>query len=455
LWEGDWRELEVQEVEIGVKGLDNPLRRKIYSSHHGPILFPWLAMRWTGFELSDELYAILLLNRSQDWESFHHAISHFKVPPTNAVYGDIDGNIGYLLAGAIPLRSEGGWRPLPGWENEYEWLGFLPFEETPQLLNPENHYIISANQPPPPGTQFPNPIRITHVFGLPDRALRIEEKLLEKEKYSLEDFRELQTDLLSPSARKWREKILNAFAQRSSLKGRGDVLRGLKMIEEWTGELGEESPAAVLYEVFLENLLENIFLQRMGEDVYSKFQDVWFLSHHALDRVMEDEGWFDEGEREKKVQASFIEAVEFLSRTLGTDSEEWQWGRLHTVSFNHPLGRVFPLNRLFNLGPYPYGGDGRTLLRAQFPHTRIGQDSYGTRAGDTYRYLIDLSGKGDPADRPYSLSVLPPGQSGLWGSKHYGDQVELWLDGEVHENLMDGFEVESRLQLLPVVKEDL
>ena len=455
LWEGNWKEMEVLEVEIRVKGEEEPLRRRIRLSHHGPILFevrakgcsPQLAMRWTGFETTDELLAILLLNRASDWEGFKEAMSHFKVPPSNVIYGDAEGNIGYLLAGLIPLREEGGWRPLSGWENRYEWNGFIPYEELPRRFNPGDHFIVTANQPVP----IENPSLVSHLFGLPDRAMRIEERLLEKEKLSLKEFQEIQTDPFSSLAKRWMEEILKSLGRGLEKGGNEKMERAYQLLAEWNFRIEKESSGAALFEVFMETLLKKVFLDPLGEDLFQEFSNFWLLSTTALDQVLSqdsgvgtsDSDWFGGMTREEVFDETWVETMAFLTETLGEEPSDWQWGRLHTVHFVHPLGRVFPFNHLFNLGPYPYSGDGRTLLRAQSPHARIGQGNFKTLAGDSYRYFIDLS------QPEKSYSVLPPGQSGLWGTRHYGDQMELWLEGEVHPNSMEGFEVESSLFLIP------
>ena len=224
-----------------------------------------------------------------------------------------------------------------------------------------------------------------------------------------------------------------------SLEFEGDET-AYTLLTKWDFKIEKESPGATLFEVFMETLLKKVFRDVLGENLYRDFSDYWLLSTTALDQVLNQNGpgWLNGRTREEVFDETLKETLDFLRKTLGEDPSDWKWGRLHTVSFEHPLGRKSPFDRLFNVGPFPYSGDGRTLLRSQYPHS-----DYKTRSGDSYRFLCDLS------QPELSYSVLPPGQSGLWGTKHYHDQMDLWLKGEVHPNRMKDFEVEARLQLIP------
>ena len=99
-----------------------------------------------------------------------------------------------------------------------------------------------------------------------------------------------------------------------------------------------------------------------------------FVEHSRiiLLRLMEDPDspWFDSISTPKKetlthvLEKSLEETGTFLREKLGPDPKGWRWGRLHTVQFNHPLGQVKPLDRLFNLGPYEGGGNFETVWQS-------------------------------------------------------------------------------------------
>ncbi len=93
------------------------------------------------------------------------------MPAQNLLYADVDGNIGYQMPGDIPIRANGdGTLPVPGWTDEYEWTGYIPFEELPYTFNPAEGYIVTANNQVPPCDY---PYLITHDWDYGFRAQRI------------------------------------------------------------------------------------------------------------------------------------------------------------------------------------------------------------------------------------------------------------------------------------------
>ena len=95
--------------------------------------------------ISSKLY--LALTAAQNWDEYRQAARYFAVPSQNMVYADIDGNIAYQTPGNIPIRLSGhnGDYPVPGWTDEYEWQGYIPFDQLPNAYNPPEGYIVSAN----------------------------------------------------------------------------------------------------------------------------------------------------------------------------------------------------------------------------------------------------------------------------------------------------------------------
>ena len=148
-----WREGEIVRESIVVKGKTDPWTEEILVTHHGPIVGPPLgfedpplALSSTIYQTTNSLEGILALNDAGTWEEFRAALSKLEAPTLNFVYADEDGNIGYQLAGTVPIRGRGdGLLPAPGWDPQYDWKGFIPFEKLPTCLNPATGYVVSAN----------------------------------------------------------------------------------------------------------------------------------------------------------------------------------------------------------------------------------------------------------------------------------------------------------------------
>ena len=133
-------------------------------------------MRWNAHDPSDELTALLGVDRAGDWTEFRAALAGFQAPEQNWIYADVDGNIGYQMTGAVPVRRSGnGLLPTPGWTDEGEWERYLDFEELPWTLNPPEGFIVTANNRVI-GPEYP--YFITANWEFPYRAERIRELIL-------------------------------------------------------------------------------------------------------------------------------------------------------------------------------------------------------------------------------------------------------------------------------------
>ncbi|HHJ06877.1 MAG TPA: penicillin acylase family protein, partial [Anaerolineae bacterium] len=152
--DGKWVDMDIVEEPIYVKGQDDPILWAARSTRHGPLIsdvsgsapMP-LAMRWPSLDPNDTTVdSFLNLNYAADWQEFTKALSLYVAPSQNFVYADKEGNIGYYAPGHIPIRSKGqGLAPVPGWNDEYQWKGWIPFEDLPHAYNPEKGYIATAN----------------------------------------------------------------------------------------------------------------------------------------------------------------------------------------------------------------------------------------------------------------------------------------------------------------------
>ena len=129
----------------------------------------------------------------------------------------------------------------------------------------------------------------------------------------------------------------------------------------------------------------------------------------------------------------------------GKDSEDWQWGKAHTIEHGHLLGEKKPLDRIFNVGPFPIMGGNEVLNNLGFQLNPEGQ--YNVSFGPAMRILLDF------ADVENSISVNPTGQSGHLLSRHYDDQAALFNSGKYRKQMMNKKEIETTcknvLRLVP------
>jgi penicillin amidase len=223
-YNGKWMDMEVRYEEIRIKGEKYPHVFPVRITQHGPIIsdqetvvrfdgfsikplqpFPEnldltaLSLRCTALEQNKTFKALTSLNSARNFNQFRGALRYWSVPSQNFVYADVNGNIGYQLPGLIPIRKHtDGSVPSPGWVDDYEWQGYIPFDELPMAYNPSSGYIVTANNPPV-GAEYPYSIGTGFVYGY--RARRIVDMIeADRDGISIEDIKAMQGDTLNLSA---------------------------------------------------------------------------------------------------------------------------------------------------------------------------------------------------------------------------------------------------------------
>ncbi len=427
-FKGKFEDFQIVKETIKVKGgADVEIEVKI--SRHGPIMTPVLdgvkeplAIQWTALkERSHILGAIVKLNRARDFKEFREALKLFDVPSQNFVYVDVDGNIGYQTPGNIPIRAKGnGSVPVDGSQGEYEWTGYIPFEELPTSYNPASHYIATANHAVVP-TAYK--YFITSDWAMPFRAIRINDALRAKSKITADDFKVIQGDSTALPLQRVQKYVGGlTFEKEKSLP-----TRALELVKSWDGVLSMESAGASIMQATYQRLVRNTFANKMDAEMFKTYQGLGTTHRYALYLLLEkpDSDWWDDPttpQKEKRddvLKQSFEQGVDDLGKQFGDAPGDWKWGRLHTATYAHPVGSVQPLNLLFNVGPIAVSGDGSTPNATGFSDTR---GNFAMNHHPSMRLIADAS------NWDKSLVVLPVGQSGQPLNKHYSDMAQTWAN---------------------------
>jgi penicillin amidase len=441
---GTWVPMTKKE-ELIVTSKGDTIRRTNRFTHRGPVISSFrgvegktISMRWLGNEKSNELRSVYQLNRARNWDDFREALHTFVSVNQNAVYADVDGNIGLQSTIGIPIRKEPGIRVFPGDTDEFDWKGLVPFEELPVTFNPPSGFVASANN----RTAGPDyPYYISAWFDLPYRKDRIDELLMAKDKLSTEDFKTIQADHKSKMA----EKFVPFFIKYCSTKELTDqkYLEALELLSKWDFEYSRESQAASVFEAWYWKVLNNLAADEMG-DLFENFQSEKTLVKNFMENILANptSGWCDNistpnimEELYNIVTASFMEAFDYLDETMGGAPTDWQWGKLHTFTIQHPMAQVKLIDKLFGLsrGPYPVPGSYHTVGPYSFPLF----EPSGVNHGSSHRHIFDME------DQDRSSTVIPTGTSGVPGSRHFCDQTELYVNNKYHSDYMSREKVEK------------
>ncbi len=465
---GKWHDAVVIDEKISVKKC-HPVVEEVLVTTHGPVInaltaeIPdneYLSLRWVGAEEDTTSRAMHNMLRAGNCNEFREALAHWVMPNLNIHYADTEGNIAYTLAGKVPTRRKGnGNLPVPGWVDDYEWEGYIPFNELPHSFNPKCGYIVSANNRVA-GKDYPFTPGYEYCAG--DRAARIEEYLKEKKSFSVTDMMKLHHDLQSHTALTITKLITAPFNQDSEKDTHGEPGKALNLLRNWDGVLESTSPAAALYETLIRTLISSVLSKELGNlterymgkgptPVLGEYSIFCWHSLEWLRKELDSREslWFGSAkgdDRKQIILKSLTEAIHVLKKKLGKYMENWKWGMLHSLTFGHPLGNVKALAGFFNRGPFPIGGDGTTVWASYSNMHNLRSD---TVIGPPYRFIADLSNLGEAS------SILVPGQSGNPASPHYDDQIDGWFSSEYHTLFYSEEDVKNgcaqTLELLPIV----
>jgi penicillin G amidase len=473
---GKWEEAQVIREEIIIRG-STPVIEEVRVTRHGPIITHFtpptssptgannagsngsapgapaaqrelpLALRWVGLEKHDILSAVQKMNRATNWEEFRDGLRDWDNPPQNVVFADTRGNIGYVMAGAIPIRQQGqALLPSPGWSGAYEWTGYIPFEELPQTTNPVQHFIATANNRV---VDDAYPYYITNEWLNGYRAQRIRDLLTSKGRLSPSDMADIQADQYALPAVEIVPHMLELQPTTPAEQAALDILR------TWNYVLSPDSAGAAIYSAFLWRLERIVFSAMLGDEetllhnylgvgatILALQNGYASRSKPLLIRLLNerDEGWFADsvianGPKtwDAALYSAFHAAIADLRDRLGHNVSKWRYGATHTMTYNHPLGMLKPLDRIFNRGPYPIGGDIDTVNMGA---SLINQPEMVITV-PSYRQIVDL------ADLKASLSMHHPGQSGHPASKHYDDFIKPWRNVRYHPMLFERAMIEQ------------
>jgi penicillin amidase len=463
LRDGDWADITSREEVIRIAGGADQ-RITVRSTVHGPVLSDVVegvsdagsrapteqqgdetesyavSLAWTGLVPSRTADAILDLNLARNFEEFREAARSFAVPAQNLVYADREGHIGYQTPGQVPVRRPalartppGSW-PAPGWDSAYDWQGYVEFTDLPWALDPDDGVVVTANQPV---TRSASPF-LTGDWDRGWRSARISERLAQLDTVSPADMAAIQMDTYDPFAAVLVPALLAVPLEATESDPEAAELleftRGARdLLREWdfttpTGDK-EAGAAAAYYNAVWRNLTELLFDDELPVGLKA---DGGGRYRQAVEQLLADprSAWWDnkltpnitEGKDEVLRQALVGARLE-LTRELGKDPDQWQWGKLHRLTLEHPVlgGEEVPgpVRWLVNEGPFDMPG-GSAIVNA---NSWNASEGYEVTAAPAMRMVVDL------ADLDASTWVNQTGVSGHPMAEHYGDQLDDWVAG--------------------------
>ncbi len=427
----------VIEETIRVKGAE-PEKLQVRVTRHGPVISDVfkpaldaaprgyaLSFQWTVLRDDDlSLQALARLARARGWEDLVAAARDIHSPQQNIVYADVDGNIGFIAPGRIPVRTKDndlmGHAPAPGWEARYDWTGFLAPEDLPRRYNPPEGVIVTANHK----VVAPDyPHFITSEWQPPYRADRIAQLLAATPKHTVQSFARIQADAASPAMKEMLPLLL-AVPPGSERSRAAQAL-----LSKWDAVMAVDRAEPLIAAAWWRELTRLVYADELGE----AFQSNWLMRPQFMTAVLADRDgqsrWCDNVRTPAVetcaplVAAALDAALADLAKRFGDDMGAWRWGKAHVARHEHrPFGRHPQLSKLFDIvAPSP--GDAFTV--------NVGRHNLNEETNPfANRHAASLRAIYDFADLENSLYIHSGGQSGNVLSPHYASFTEAWSKGE-------------------------
>jgi penicillin amidase len=419
---------ETREETIHVKGAAD-VQLTIRATRHGPLLSDVnadladfagpekaVALAFTGLGDRDTTAeAIMRLNSAHNWSEFLDALRFYQTPTQNFVFADVRGDIGFLNPGLVPTRKSGaGVAPVDGASADFDWTGTIPFEQWPQLHNPETGFAFNANNANFPDNHKPS-------FGQDweenFRARRIQQFFDVIDKHSLETSATMQADRLSLDVRDLQPFI--AMIAPSDERAR----KAQAMLLNWDSVMDKDRAEPLIYTAFLRALHKILIEDKTGLPMKEKGP---FAATTLVSLMRDHPSWCGSpGTAALDCRTALGQALDdglaVLVKREGADMSHWRWGAEHKAVLQHQVYSHVPLfDRLSDLSVSSSGGfytldrGGGSEVFPDLPFART--------QGGGFRGLYDL------ANPDKSRFMIATGESGHIFSHHYGDLAPLWND---------------------------
>ncbi len=413
-----WLPFESHREIIKISGQSRPETLDVKISRHGPLVFQndslerVYTLKWAGFDadLALSVSAGFDLITTNNFEDFRRSVTRFGALDANWTYADIDGNIGYQLGTPIAIRPQTTHNlPVPGWTEEYDWLGYYPLEKTPHAYNPSRGWLATSNNKQDEkniGYELPG-------YFAADRILRINELLQSQEKFSVENMRQFQLDLKDRYLVRWAKSLSGLVAES------GYAELAAKMTE-WDGSAERNSKVTPFIHLFMDNFSQAVFKDELG-DLEKR------VNKYNLEKIFKKDSsaWFDNVNTPDTLETKRMVVRQALTKTL-KDLKDENWGRRLSLTMKHPFSFIPVLSGVLGLekGPYAWHGSAGTLNASFTQRDEKKSGYYEVLVAPSWRFVLDFS------DIDQAAMVLPAGNSGNPWSRHFMDFLELWKAGQ-------------------------
>ena len=415
-YDGAWKDVKVRFEEIKVKGKEKFIDSVLYT-HHGPVVFDknfrsdneraGYAMRWIGHDGGNHQRTFIELNRAKNYDDYASALKHWVAPAQNFVFASTEGDIALWIQGKFANKWEGqGKFLMDGSKSENDWQSFIPQKFNAHIKNPKRGFVSSANQHPV-DENYP-----FYVFNDGYETYRnrvINEYFNSKDKFSVEDFKDLHNNNLNLKA----SELIPYMLEHMDVS---DLSDGEKVIYEevkawkFNNDIDEVGPSIwrQWYGKLYNMLWDEFDNDSIALTTPYTYQTIYLLKNNGNHKFMDILETTDKKETAKDLfLLSFKRAAERLIE-IKEENGNYKWANYKGTFAKHLLQGLPAFSR-FNI---PIGGD-RNIVNATSENH-----------GPSWRMIVEMTSP------PTAIGIYPGGQSGNPGSKYYDNFIDDWAAGE-------------------------
>jgi len=452
-----WEDLKTRTEIIKVKGSDDVVL-EVKSSRHGPIIneiFDYgpttsqpVSLWWLLTQDVDNqvLEAAYRLGHASTIEEMQQAASMIAAPGLNVMYADVKGNIAWWAVAKLPIRPAHVQSKLflDGASGNDEFLGFYDFSKNPHAINPPWGYVYSSNNQPDsvdgvlyPGYYYPK-----------SRAGRVNTLLQENKKWTLEDMKTINLDVVSTT----HPEVATEIAAVLKSLNEEEYSTLAEILNQWNGDHQSTDTAPSVYYNILSQIMFLSMNDELGTSAFKSLMETSIPKNSYNTYLRNDASpWWDNVNTKdvKETRSDIIKqaannALAILNKTCGPNPKDWVWGKIHILKHNHPLGAVKLLDHYLSVGPFGVDGGSEVINNLSFSLDTTGY--YPVTSGPALRKITDFG------DIDHGETVSPTGQSGNVTSAHYQDQAEMFATGKFRLMMMNKEEIEEQSKNVLLLK---
>ena len=396
----------------------------------GDIAVSWIAHSPEALNLN-----LVTLETASDVDEALGIAATMGIPPQNFVVGDTGGNIGWTIAGRIPVKNGFDAMVPTDWSREQGWIGWLHPSDYPRVVNPGNGRIWTAN------ARVADADALAVIgdggYDLGARASQIRDSLLAAGEFEPVDMLAIQYDDRALFLSRWRDVVLGVLTD-ARVAGDPQLAEYRALVRDWIPRATPDSVGYRLVRAFRLEVQSKVFHALMAPVRSANGGDIEPLLSNQFEGVL----WQLLAEQPRHLLPAVYDSWDELLLDAVRTNIAWfeehhdgglaerSWGEVNTASIRHPLSRALPLlSRWLDMPAEPLNGD-VDLPKAQGP-----------AFGASQRFSVS------PGDEENGLMHMPTGQSGHPLSEYYRKGHDEWVHGQPSPFLPG--EAQHTLELVP------